>query len=209
MNATTNSTDLYVDSLHVWNGTAYEEVLGGGVSEGEMDAAIAAAVAPKANTADVNASLALKANTSSVNSSLALKANILEPTLNAPRAVWNFRIFDDGATEVHTFNSVTPSTLRTDFTFTESVTVNKNVTLGNAGRTVDFRNSTIAGLSLPATAITTTSGNVQSSLDSKASVELLNQAIFDLQQADFDNLNTVNASLATKVPVNNPPTKAT
>ena len=58
------------------------------------------------------------------------KANIQSPTINAPTVVWNLRIMDDGATEVHTFNSVTPSTLRTDFTFTESVTVNKDVTLG-------------------------------------------------------------------------------
>jgi len=52
--------------------------------------------------------------------------------------------------------------------------------------------------------VTTTTGNVQSTLNTKASVELLNQAIFDLQQADFDNMNTVNASLATKAPINNP-----
>ena len=157
--AGTNSTDLYVDSVHIWDDatSSYQQVQAGGVTEGEMDAAITAAVAPKADTADVNASLALKANTADMNASLALKAN----------------------------------------------TADVNASLATKA---PINNPTFTGdvLGISAAMVTTTTGNVQSTLNTKASVELLNQAIFDLQQADFDNMNTVNASLATKAPINNP-----
>jgi phage minor structural protein len=45
------------------------------VTEGQMNTAIASAVAPKANTSDVNAALALKANSADVTSALTLKAD--------------------------------------------------------------------------------------------------------------------------------------
>jgi len=63
MDPTSNSTSIYADEIFVWNGSAYEEVQGGdpGVSEEDMNDAIAAAIAPKANTTDVNSALALKA----------------------------------------------------------------------------------------------------------------------------------------------------
>ena len=49
MDPISNTSSIYADEIFVWNGTAYEEVQGGdpGVSEEDMNAAIAAAWPPR------------------------------------------------------------------------------------------------------------------------------------------------------------------
>ena len=67
MDATSNETSIYADEIWVWSPVAktYEQVTsggGGGGGGGVAEAQLSAAVAPKANSADVAAGLAQKAN---------------------------------------------------------------------------------------------------------------------------------------------------
>ena len=79
--AGTNSTDLYVDSVHIWDDatSSYQQVQAGGVTEGEMDAAIAAAVAP------VSAAVAAKMDTTLANSLLDAKDRYIRPPFLSAR----------------------------------------------------------------------------------------------------------------------------